>query len=175
MVLGVGVEPTKAEAGRFTVWCVWPLRYPSDVCILSWLRVFLQGRYESLNEMLYTRFMKTVGVIIGDYYQKLLRICDRHGIALNLDIENPSLKVFQEKALCDFLKYQIPMVVKACKGHDGAHIALVQKSIAGSNMSRFSIKYSGETLQPEQKQRLQDAGLEVRARFGYDTIISIKL
>ena len=30
MVLGVGVEPTKAEAGRFTVWCVWPLRYPSE-------------------------------------------------------------------------------------------------------------------------------------------------
>ena len=35
MVLGVGVEPTKAEAGRFTVWCVWPLRYPSDTVYVS--------------------------------------------------------------------------------------------------------------------------------------------
>ena len=35
MVLGVGVEPTKAGAGRFTVWCVWPLRYPSDYEYIS--------------------------------------------------------------------------------------------------------------------------------------------
>lgn len=119
--------------------------------------------------------MRTVGEIIGEYYQKLLRICDRHGIALNLDIENPSTKIFQEKALCDFLKGQIPFAIKACKGHEGAHVALVQKSIPNSNMSRFSIKYSGETLQPEQKEKLIAAGYEVRARFGYDTIISIKL
>lgn len=29
LVLGEGFEPSKAYAGRFTVWCVWPLHYPS--------------------------------------------------------------------------------------------------------------------------------------------------
>ncbi len=119
--------------------------------------------------------MKSVGVIIGEYYQKLLTICDRHKIALNLDLENPSTKVFQEKALRDFLTKQIPAAVKACKGEPDSHIVLAQKSIDGSNMLRFSIKYSGKTLQPEEKAKLQAAGYDVRARFGYDTIITIKL
>lgn len=125
--------------------------------------------------MIYTRSMKTVGEVIGEYYQKLLRICDRHSIALNLDIENPSIRISQEEELRSFLSKQIPPAVRACKSHADARIALVQKSIPNSDLQRFSIKYSGETLTTEQKEKLQKAGLEVRARFGYDTIISIKL
>lgn len=129
----------------------------------------------STSKMVYTITMKSVGVIIGEYYQKLLTICDRHKIALNLDLENPSIKVFHEKALRDFLTKQIPAAVKACKGEEDARITLAQKSIEGSNMLRFSVKYSGKTLQADEKAKLQEAGYEVRARFGYDTIVSIKL
>ncbi len=119
--------------------------------------------------------MNTIGSIVGEFYPKLLNICEKRKISLNLDLENPSVKVFQEKRLRDFLTKYISYAVKNCRKDPDSHVAIIQKSIPNSNMSKFSIKFSGETLTPEAKQKLLDEGLEVRARFGYDTVVSIKL
>ncbi len=121
--------------------------------------------------------MNTIGAVISEFYPKLLTICEKRNIALNLDLENPSVKVFQEKALRKFLKDFTSLAVKSCQKSPEAkqHIAIVQKSIPGSEMSRISIKYSGETMTAEQKELLQKQGYKVRARFGFDTIISVDL
>lgn len=117
--------------------------------------------------------MNTIGNLIGPFYQNVLIICSKRHISLNLDIENPALKVFNETKLKDFLKNELARAIKSCS--KGDQITISEKSVAGSNLSRVSVKNSGKSLPDAVKAELQDKGYEVRNRFGYDTIISMTL
>ena len=119
--------------------------------------------------------MNSITDIIGKSCQNLLQLCDKHHIAFNLDIENPSLKIFQEKKLRDFITEEASNAVKSAIHHKDGHVAIIQKSIPGTNMAKISVKYSGDCPTDAEKAALKEKGYEVRSRFGYDTVISIKL
>ena len=112
--------------------------------------------------------------IIGPIYQDLLKTCERRKIAVNLDIQDLSFGVSADDAVIieKFFKVEIKRAIKNCKAGD--KITLSQT--VSEDLYRIAVKNSGaETLSPQEKAELIEDGFEVRARFGYDTIIALKL
>lgn len=112
--------------------------------------------------------------IIGPIYQDLLKTCERRKIAVNLDIQDLSFGVSADDAVIieKFFKVEIKRAIKNCKAGD--KITLSQT--VSEDFYRIAVKNSGaETLSPQEKAELIEDGFEVRARFGYDTIIALKL
>ena len=112
--------------------------------------------------------------IIGPIYQDLLKTCERRKIAVNLDVQDLSFGVSADDATIieKFYKAEIKRAIKNCAAGD--KITLSQTIT--DDYYRIAVKNSGaNTLPAEDKAALIDAGFEVRARFGYDTIIALKL
>lgn len=112
--------------------------------------------------------------IIGPIYQDLLKTCERRKIAVNLDIQDLSFGVSADDAVIieKFFKVEIKRAIKNCAAGD--KITLSQT--VSEDFYRIAVKNSGaETLSPQEKAELIADGFEVRARFGYDTIIALKL
>ena len=112
--------------------------------------------------------------IIGPIYQDLLKTCERRKIAVNLDIQDLSFGVSADDAVIieKFFKVEIKRAIKNCAAGD--KITLSQT--VSEDCYRIAVKNSGaETLSPQEKAELIADGFEVRARFGYDTIIALKL
>lgn len=112
--------------------------------------------------------------IIGPIYQDLLKSCERRKIAVNLDVQDLSFGVSADDAVIieKFFKAEIRRAIRNCAAGD--KITLSQ-TIA-DDYYRIAVKNSGaNTLPAEDKAALIEAGFEVRARFGYDTIIALKL
>ena len=112
--------------------------------------------------------------IIGPIYQDLLKTCERRKIAVNLDIQDLSFGVSADDAVIieKFFKVEIKRAIKNCAAGD--KITLSQT--VSEDCYRIAVKNSGaETLSPQEKAELIEDGFEVRARFGYDTIIALKL
>lgn len=112
--------------------------------------------------------------IIGPIYQDLLKSCGRRKIAVNLDVQDLSFGVSADDAVIieKFFKAEIRRAIRNCAAGD--KITLSQ-TIA-DDYYRIAVKNSGaNTLPAEDKAALIEAGFEVRARFGYDTIIALKL
>ena len=112
--------------------------------------------------------------IIGPIYQDLLKSCERRKIAVNLDVQDLSFGVSADDAVIieKFFKAEIRRAIRNCAAGD--KITLSQ-TIA-DDYYRIAVKNSGaETLSPQEKAELIADGFEVRARFGYDTIITLKI
>jgi len=108
--------------------------------------------------------------IIAPHYQKLLADCDKRKIAINLDIQAPTINLRQVRRIDEFLTTEIKRALKNCTAGDKITIA----ETADAHSVRVSVKNSGRTtLSTEEKYALRAIGYEVRARFGYDTIISL--
>ena len=112
--------------------------------------------------------------IIGPIYQDLLKSCERRKIAVNLDIQDLSFGVSADdvEIIEKFFKAEIKRAIRNCAAGD--KITLSQT--VSDDFYRIAVKNSGaSTLSPDEKAALIEAGFEVRARFGYDTIIALKL
>ena len=112
--------------------------------------------------------------IIGPIYQDLLKSCERRKIAVNLDVQDLSFGVSADDTVIieKFFKSEIKRALKNCTAGD--KITLSQT--VSTDFYRIAVKNSGATtLTPDEKTELIAAGFEVRARFGYDTIIALKL
>jgi hypothetical protein len=112
--------------------------------------------------------------IIGPIYQNLLKSCERRKIAVNLDIQDLSFGVSADdvEIIEKFFKAEIKRAIRNCAAGD--KITLSQT--VSDDFYRIAVKNSGaNTLSPDEKAALLEAGFEVRARFGYDTIIALKL
>ena len=110
--------------------------------------------------------------IIGPHYQKLLADCDKRKIAINLDIQDPTINLREVRRVNEFLTSEIKRALRNCAAGDKITIA----EAADAHSIRISIKNSGRaTLSTEEKYALRELGYEVRARFGYDTIVSLVL
>ena len=112
--------------------------------------------------------------ILSPHYQDLLQRCENRKISVNLDIQNLAVAIRDENiaSLERFLATEIRRALKNCAAGDKITLSETDDTDA----IRISVKNSGaETLPPDEKARLVAAGFEVRARFGYDTIITLKL
>lgn len=112
--------------------------------------------------------------ILSPHYQDLLQRCEKRKISVNLDIQNLAVAIRDENIapLERFLATEIRRALKNCAAGD--KITLSESD--DTTTIRISVKNSGaETLLPDEKARLVATGFEVRARFGYDTIITLKL
>ena len=108
--------------------------------------------------------------ILEPHYQELLKSCERRKISVNLDIQDLTVNIRDVPAVEDFLKSEIKRALKNCSAND--KITLAEASDA--HTIKISIKNSGRaTLTEAEKKELRSYGYEVRARFGYDTIVSI--
>ena len=108
--------------------------------------------------------------ILSPHYQKLLTSCDRRKIAVNLDIQDLTVNIRNAEQVDQFFASEIKRAIKNCGPND--KITLAQT--VDSQSIRISVKNSGRsTLAPEEKNALHAAGYEVRARFGYDTVITL--
>jgi K+-sensing histidine kinase KdpD len=114
--------------------------------------------------------MNTISELIGPLYQKLLEICSKYDISLNLDIQDPSLSFDDLTQVRDFLYAQLKRALENCQPGDTITIAEQHND----KQVRFTVKDSGKSLTKEQQQELRDQDLEVRARYGYDNIVTIK-
>ena len=112
--------------------------------------------------------------IVGPFYQDLFSRCERRKIAVNLDIQDLTVPIHDDDhdRLEMFLTTEISRALKNCTAGDKITIAETNDD----KIVRVSIKNSGaETLPAAEKEKLLAAGYEVRARFGYDTIVTLKL
>ena len=112
--------------------------------------------------------------IIGPIYQDLLKSCERRKIAVNLDVQDLSFGVSADDAVIidKFFKVELKRAIRNCAAGD--KITLSQTIT--DDYYRIAVKNSGaNTLTPDEKAELLADGFEVRARFGYDTIIALKL
>lgn len=106
--------------------------------------------------------------IISPIYQDLLKKCERRKVSVNLDIEDLTLHIDNTEDIEKFYSTEIRRALKLCEAGD--KITLSQSG------NRFSVKNSAKTpLDADTVAKLREDGLEVRARFGYDTIISLKI
>lgn len=110
--------------------------------------------------------------IISPIYQDLLSRCERRKITINLDIQDLTLKIKDIKQVEDFYTEELKRALKLCSEND--KITIMQ-TVSESTI-RLSVKNSSKQ-QPdiETVEKLRANGYEVRARFGYDTIITLKL
>ncbi len=106
--------------------------------------------------------------IISPIYQELIAKCERRKISVNLDINDLTTRITDVEKLEAFYSKEIKRALKSCS--EGDKITLSQTG------NRYSIRYSAKnTLTPTEVESLREQGYEVRARFGYDTIITLKL
>lgn len=120
--------------------------------------------------------MHSVAELIGPIYQKLLGFCEKHRLSLGLDLENPAQKIIDEKAAKFFLESELRRACKNCQS--GGHIIIAQSKLEKNTDDlrlKLSVKHSGKPLDAKTKAALTGSGLEVRSRFGYDNIVSLKL
>ena len=112
--------------------------------------------------------------IIGPHYQDLLERCEKRKISVNLDIQDLTVPICDDDhdRVDKFLRDEIRRALRNCSAGD--KITLSESN--NDSTIKISVKNSGaETLSAEEKARLIEAGYEVRARFGYDTIVSLRL
>ena len=112
--------------------------------------------------------------IIGPIYQDLLKSCERRKIAVNLDIQDLTIGIPADDIprVEKFFATEIKRALRNCAAGD--KITLSEANTADT--IRLSVKNSGATtLPPDEKATLIAEGFEVRARFGYDTIVALKL
>lgn len=104
--------------------------------------------------------------IISPIYQDLLKKCEHKKIGVNLDIEDLTLRIEDSERIEKFYTTEIRRALKNCEAGD--KITLSQSG------RRFSVKNSAKTpLDADTVAKLRADGFEVRARFGYDTIVSL--
>lgn len=106
--------------------------------------------------------------IISPIYQALLVKCEKRKISVNLDIQDLTLRLDDPERIEKFYTTEIKRALKQCGNGD--------KITLSQNGGRFSVKNSAKTqLDAETIAKLREDGFEVRARFGYDTIVSLTL
>ena len=116
--------------------------------------------------------MATFVDIIGPIYQDLLRRCERRKISVNLDFQDLTRKISDVSAVEKFYQTEIKRALANCAAGD--KITLAQS--VSEDCIRLSVKNSGlAPLTDADKEKLRSSGYEVRSRFGYDTIITLKL
>ena len=114
--------------------------------------------------------MNTISDLIGPLYQKLLTICAKYDISLDLDIQDPSLAFDDLSQVSEFLRLQLLRSINNCK--PGDKITITEQH--NDKQVRFSVKDSGKTLDAQTQKELRDQDYEVRSRYGYDNIVTIK-
>lgn len=120
---------------------------------------------------MYNRLMVKLIDIVSPIYQELLEKCSRRKISVNLDFQNLYVSVEDDEAVRKFFTTETKRALKICEAGD--KITISQNTTADGK-SRLSVKNSAkESLDAATVQKLRDSGLEVRARFGYDTIITL--
>lgn len=108
--------------------------------------------------------------IISPIYQDLVSRCERRKVSVNLDFQDLTMRLSQEdeEKVAKFYTTEIKRALKNCAAGD--KITLAQSG------NRFSIKSSARTpLDVETVEKLRASGHEVRARFGYDTVVAIRI
>ncbi len=119
---------------------------------------------------MYNKLMVKLIDIVSPIYQELLEKCSRHKISVNLDFQNLYLPVEDDEAVRKFFTTEIKRALKMCEAGD----KITMSESATDHNIRLSVKNSAKTpLDAATIQKLRDSGLEVRARFGYDTIITL--
>lgn len=117
---------------------------------------------------MYNKLMTKLIDIISPIYQELLTKCERRKISVNLDIEDLTMRIEEPESIEKFYTTEIRRALKQCKNGD--------KITLSQNGNRFSVKNSADAqLDRETVEKLRADGFEVRARFGYDTIISLTI
>jgi hypothetical protein len=110
--------------------------------------------------------------IISPIYQDLLGTCERRKVTLNLDFQDLTYPIEDDAKVEQFYKTEAKRALKLCE--KGDKITLSQ-SVSDTQI-RFSVKNSSKTsLDKETAEKLREKGYEVRARFGYDTIVTLKV
>ena len=110
--------------------------------------------------------------ILEPHYQKLLASCERQKISVNLDIQDLTVNIRDAAPVEIFLQSEIKRALRNCSAGD--KITLAEAS--DSQHIKISVKNSGRrTLTDDEKALLRELGYEVRARFGYDTVVSLNI
>lgn len=118
------------------------------------------------SRLVYNKLMIKLIDIISPIYQDLLKKCERRKISVNLDIQDLTLRIEDGERIEKFYNTEIRRALKMCEAGD--KITLSQSG------NRFSVKNSAKTpLDADIVTKLRADGFEVRARFGYDTIITL--
>lgn len=118
------------------------------------------------SRLVYNKLMIKLIDIISPIYQDLLKKCERRKISVNLDIQDLTLRIESSERIEKFYNTEIRRALKMCEAGD--KITLSQSG------NRFSVKNSAKTpLDADIVTKLRADGFEVRARFGYDTIITL--
>ncbi len=118
------------------------------------------------SRLVYNKLMSKLIDIISPIYQDLLKKCERRKISVNLDIQDLTLRVEDADKVEKFYTTEIRRALKLCEAGD--------KITLSQNGNRFSVKNSAKTsLDTETVEKIRADGFEVRARFGYDTIVSL--
>ena len=108
--------------------------------------------------------------ILEPHYQELLKSCERRKISVNLDDQDLTVNIHDVASVEDFLDSEIKRALKNCTAGDKITLA----EAANAHTVKISVKNSGRaTLTEAEKKELRSYGYEVRARFGYDTVVSI--
>ena len=106
--------------------------------------------------------------IISPIYQDLLAKCGRKKISINLDVQDLTMRINDEERVQKFFETETRRALKLCEAGD--------KITISQSGNRFSVKNSSKTtLDTETAEKLRESGYEVRARFGYDTVVSINI
>ena len=120
------------------------------------------------SRLVYNKLMIKLIDIISPIYQDLLKRCERRKISVNLDIQDLTLRIEDSERVEKFYNTEIRRALKMCEAGD--KITLSQSG------NRFSVKNSAKTpLDADIVSKLRADGFEVRARFGYDTIVTLSL
>ena len=118
------------------------------------------------SRLVYNKLMSKLIDIISPIYQDLLKKCERRKISVNLDIQDLTLRIEDADKVEKFYTTEIRRALKLCEAGD--------KITLSQNGNRFSVKNSAKTsLDAETVEKIRADGFEVRARFGYDTIVSL--
>ena len=119
---------------------------------------------------MYNKLMVKLIDIISPIYQELLEKCARRKISVNLDFQNLHTPIDDEEAVRKFFATEIKRPFKMCDPGDKITIS---QSTTADGKNRLSVKNSSkETLDSATVEKLREQGYEIRARFGYDTIIA---
>ena len=110
--------------------------------------------------------------IISPIYQDLLKKCQRRKISVNLDFQDLTVRIAEPELVEKFLAREVKRALTNCDAGD--KITLAQAN--SDEIIKISVKNSGrKTLTDDEKAALRADGCEVRSRFGYDTIVSMRI
>ena len=116
--------------------------------------------------LVYNKRMAKLIEIITPIYQELVKQCERRKISVNLDIQDLTFRIDKPEYVKDFYTTEIHRALKQCEAGD-------KITISQSN-NRFSVRNSAKTpLDTATIDKLHTCGYEVRARYGYDTIVTL--